>query len=216
MTTSVFYPQDDCSNDANTPDTNRDADDYLAVGSGNGDTRYEFFVKFDISILENETISSAKFRFYCYASDGSDPMYIKKVLDDSWVEETLTWNSKPVRGSIIFNGTMGQATSDWYECEDSAIASYVYAQRGKYLSICVDGGRAGHYNFFRDKEYNPDCELVVVHFTSALPHGQVMWVNGEAQISNTRNIMWVNGSPSKRVREPDDVPPSITMKMGSA
>jgi len=175
--TTTFYPDDDAPVDRHEPDDTHDAGGWLAVGTGTtGETypRYHSYLKFDLSSLAGATIISAKFRLYAYASNGYRPFYIKKVADDSWTEETITWNNKKAQGATIYTGACGEGIG-WKEHSHADIATYVDEEKGGDLSVAymrIEGVGDKDYNFYRDKEYSSGSvkpELVVVYTTNADP-----------------------------------------------
>lgn len=105
----TLNPIDDCSVDADYPNTNYQSSGYLAVGSQDASvSRYQFFTKFDLSSLAGKTIISAKLKLYVYASASGQSFYIKKVADNSWIETGITWNNQPVMGDTIYTGSTGE------------------------------------------------------------------------------------------------------------
>jgi len=167
---TTFYPLDDCSVDEREPNNNVDAGGYLAIGSigiGGHPARYRFFMKFDLTSLEGKIITSAKFRLYCYVSEGSKPFYIRKVANDSWIEETITYNDKPDTGDIIYTGAVGEGVG-WVEHEHEDITTYVDEEKGNLLSVWYGPIDTSSYQsekaYYRDKEYDGGsvkAELVI-------------------------------------------------------
>jgi len=165
---TTFYAVDDCYTQIIAPNDNHDGST-LAVCSATTTSqpvRYNSLLKWDISALDGKVINSAKIRLYIYASGGTLPFYIRKIADDGWIEETVTWNTMPDRGDIIYQGLCGEP-GGWNEHEHIWIAEYVDEEKGDFISVwygAIGTDYAGDYNFYRDKEYDGGSvqpELVV-------------------------------------------------------
>ena len=73
-----------------------------------------FLLKFDVTGINSQTVTNAKLCLYNVdgASAGGDFYH---VSDDSWQEETVTWNNAPAADTTLL-GSLGQVSANtWYE-----------------------------------------------------------------------------------------------------
>lgn len=106
--TMMLAPIDDTYVYNLTPTTNYGAAPGLASGeivSGNSLNLWTSFLKFDLSAIpDNLTVTSATLHMYqvngagFIRTTGTNAAY---VADDTWTEDTLTWGSQPVIGTVL-------------------------------------------------------------------------------------------------------------------
>lgn len=120
QTSVQLSPTDDAYVKDTAPDTNYGSWGSLYVGTYSGDGANErAYLKFDLSSLpDNAVIVSAKLYAYTYLGASSDPVNISAyvVSDDSWDENTITWNNKPPEGQWLDRDlvdTDGKHWSEW-------------------------------------------------------------------------------------------------------
>lgn len=161
MPTMTFNPVDDASVDRNNPDTKLGTSDTLLAGSTT--ERYNFYLKFDLSALAGKTTGAVTLKLYQYTGAGSANLYIKKVDDDTWTEEEITWNTKPATSDTLHTFPAGSGAA-WREYESLALTQYIAAEVGELTSLAFTGGATSHYRFYRSKEYSAGAnkpELIV-------------------------------------------------------
>ncbi|NJE31112.1 DNRLRE domain-containing protein [Thermococcus sp. 18S1] len=119
-TTVQINPTDDAYVKDTTPDTNYGSYGSLYVGTYYKDHANErAYLKFDLSsIPDNAVIVSAVLRAYTYSGAYSTPVNISAyaVSDDSWTEDSITWNTKPSAGELLDKDlvdTDGRHWSTW-------------------------------------------------------------------------------------------------------
>ena len=121
-TTNIFNLIDDAYTESGTSvDTNFGSIDNILIKSvsGMGDGTRNGYMKFDLTdILNNnllEEVSRVYLNFNVYYSNKTMDFNVYKVLDDSWSENTITYNNAPpfsdVVASFSTNGSVGGAYS---------------------------------------------------------------------------------------------------------
>jgi hypothetical protein len=75
-----------------------------------------FLIKFDVSGLNGKQVVRAKLRLYNVdpSSKGGD---FYAVSDNSWQEETLTWNNAPVAQTTLVGSIGSVSANNWYEVD---------------------------------------------------------------------------------------------------
>ncbi len=86
-------------------DDNFGADDDLVVKSAS-DEKYtrRSFLRFDLSGYQASSIESAAFKGYVHSHQSpgvSVPLSLYAVNEDAWDENSITWNSQPVSGTLL-------------------------------------------------------------------------------------------------------------------
>ncbi|WP_297462260.1 DNRLRE domain-containing protein [Thermococcus sp.] len=104
-TTAKLKPTDDAYVTDARPDGNYGSSGSLYVGTYYRDhSNYRTYIKFDLSGLpKNAIIVSARLHAFTYVGAYSKDVNISAyaVENDSWSEDTITWNSKPLRGEFL-------------------------------------------------------------------------------------------------------------------
>ncbi|MBP1913042.1 DNRLRE domain-containing protein [Thermococcus stetteri] len=94
QTSVQLPPTDDAYVYEKYPDSNYRDKDYIWVGYYNGGE--VAFLKFNLSSLpKNAQIQSAEVCLYDYGLYGTPVISAHAVSDDSWTEDTITWNNAP-------------------------------------------------------------------------------------------------------------------------
>lgn len=104
----TLYPTADARVDQANPDQNFGLDEHFVVSTfllEEQEFNQRSFLKFDLTPLPSGAlITSAKLRCFAYAI--SDPLtgvtdvQARRVTDDSWVEDGITWNNQPAYGDV--------------------------------------------------------------------------------------------------------------------
>lgn len=73
-----------------------------------------FLLKFTVTGIGSRTVASARLRLYCVdpASVGGD---FHRLLDTSWSESAVTWNTAPAAEAATFAALGTVAAGNWYE-----------------------------------------------------------------------------------------------------
>jgi hypothetical protein len=110
--TVILIPTQDADINENDPDTNSGFSSYLTVSQTPNKRTY---LKFDFSTIPSEAIiQSATLQLYQSGYEGSgDRIYDLYLVNNSWNEDTITWNS--VLGNITGDVFTTQATIDILE-----------------------------------------------------------------------------------------------------
>jgi len=109
----IFSPLDDATVKSNSPDINYGAARELQADNAPYDN---FLIKFEVSGLNNRPVLSAKLRLHTVnESDHGGDLYY--VADNTWVENSVTWNTAPLAGSTAL-ASLGPVIKDtWYEVD---------------------------------------------------------------------------------------------------
>jgi hypothetical protein len=108
-------------------------------------------------------IPLAKLRMYVSDVSGHEQS-IKPVVDNTWTEQTLTYNNRPEKGASVSTFTPG--SSGWMEVD---ITSFVSANTGSILSFAIDSSGSNAYGFHSAEATSNRVELVVYHGASFSP-----------------------------------------------
>jgi len=122
-----FAPIDDTYIASGSPTTNYGPATTLQVD--NSPIKH-FLIKFDVSGLNGQQVTSAKLRLYNLdaSSKGGD---FYAVSDNSWQEETLTWNNAPVALTTLLASLGSVSANNWYEVDLTSLITGdgTYSQR---------------------------------------------------------------------------------------
>jgi len=147
------------------------------------DGEFQVYLKFDISSLPaSAVITSAKLKLYGYSGSQNYPdghAYLKKVNDDSWNEEEITWNNKPSMGETISYFYFPGGTEKWYEFD---VKDYLVSKLGStYISfgICKDYKHNGFcpYISFHSKEHGTSHPVLEIKYTYSEGGGEFAFRN---------------------------------------
>jgi len=79
-----------------------------------------FLLKFNVSGLNGQHVTSAKLRLYNVDPSGKGGDFYA-VSDNSWQEETITWNTAPVALTTLLGSIGSVSTGNWYEVDLTAL-----------------------------------------------------------------------------------------------
>jgi hypothetical protein len=109
----IFTPVDDATIKSNSPDLNFGLAGQLQADNAPYDN---FLMKFDVSGINNRPVLSAKLRLYnVNQSDSGGDFYY--IADNTWSENTVTWNTAPIAGSNPIASLGPVAKYIWYEID---------------------------------------------------------------------------------------------------
>ena len=150
--TVEYIPVDDAYVHSSNPDTNYGSDTRLKVDSYYA-TVYSY-IKFDLSnfTLHVERIVSAKLRLYVFSYSNSESyeLTVKHVSDDSWSEESITYNNKP--GAESSPSASSQVSGNtWIEIDVTNILVQKISENDKIISFRLERCFAAD---FASKEYS--------------------------------------------------------------
>lgn len=100
------------------PDKNNGSNQSIIV-TNNGSNRREAYFKFNIAQLQDQAqVRSAKLKFWATNSDAKGGTKEHQVLlaGNNWDEATITWNNKPVPGSVVASVNIDPGWK-WYEVD---------------------------------------------------------------------------------------------------
>ena len=132
--------------------------------SSNPEANRQAFLKFDLSSLSS--IVSAKLRIYNSGNAGD--IELLKVLNDTWLENDITWNTKPTSADAL--GTYVMTSNDTYdldvtdyilsEFEDDKLASFML--RGSTSNFLTISSKEGSFAPELIVEYDSSQTLAVI------------------------------------------------------
>jgi len=94
-----------------------------------------------------------------FVSDtSSNPQNLRTVADDSWTEQTITYNNRPPKGPVVWIFTPGSV--GWLEID---ITSLVAGDAGSIMSLAIDSTGSNAYAFSSAEATSDRVELVVYH-----------------------------------------------------
>ena len=102
----------------------------------------ESYLKFDLRSTTT-TVSKATLRMWVVNGSGGQQR-IKAVASNTWTEGTLTYNSRPAKGTTLVSFTPGSTTGVWREVD---LTTAVNAARGSFLSLASDTSSSDGYDF---------------------------------------------------------------------
>lgn len=115
------------------------------------------FLKFDLSTLpEGATILEAKLYLYCWWGEADLDAQSRSVENDTWSEDTITWNNQPAYGSVLDTVALTrEARGTWRSWDVTSFVQDEFAG-DKVASFCLRAAiedKRGWYKF-RSKEYD--------------------------------------------------------------
>ena len=100
-----------------------------------------------------------------FVSDtSSNPQNLRTVADDSWTEQTITYNNRPPKGPVVWIFTPGSV--GWLEID---ITSLVASDAGSIMSLAIDSTGSNAYAFSSAEATSDRVELVVYHGAGPTP-----------------------------------------------
>ena len=120
-----------------------------------------FLLKFDVTGINSQTVTNAKLCLYNVdgASAGGDPstgsgQRFHHVSDDTWQEETVTWNNAPAADTQVLASLGAVSPNTWYEVD---LTSHVTGDGTYSLRVSDSVGGAD----YSSKEGTNDPKLLV-------------------------------------------------------
>lgn len=109
----IFSPRDDATIKSKSPDINFGLESDLQADNLPYDN---FLLKFDVAGVNGRPVLSAKLRLHnVNESDMGGDLYY--VADNTWDENTVTWNTAPIAGSTILASLGPVSKNTWYEID---------------------------------------------------------------------------------------------------
>lgn len=135
-TTGDITASEDSQVSANNPTTNYGTSDILTVGLGNtGQGIYRAIYKFNVTVPTGAIINSAILSITTYDNLYGSPANtgVYPVTDNSWAENSITWNNQPSAGILIqsFNTPYNAGTVNY------TVTTFVNSQLGAGGSIPI-------------------------------------------------------------------------------
>ncbi|WP_246112290.1 CBM96 family carbohydrate-binding protein [Thermococcus aciditolerans] len=178
--TIQINPTDDAYVKDTAPDSNYGSYGSLYVGTyymDNADERA--YLKFDLSgIPDNAVIVSAVLRAYTYSGAHSTPVNISAyaVSDDSWTEDSITWNTKPSAGELLDKDLVDTDGYHWsvWNVTDFVKAEFSGDKVASFVLISDVEGKVTESISYNSKEskYGNHPYLEVVYYVPEGPQYQ--------------------------------------------
>jgi hypothetical protein len=99
------------------------------------------FLRFDLGDLPDE-IGAVNLRVYGNVADSGGSVTthnVYEVVDESWAEATVTWNTKPALGSVVTTFTVDSDTPAWYNIDVAEIVRQRIADGHDQLILGLAG-----------------------------------------------------------------------------
>lgn len=161
--------------DGNFANNNYGANTTMQVKSDASGFTRNSYLKFDYNSFIGSNAASALLRVYASSvnTDASRVVSVYGITDTSWGESTITWNNKPVAGTLLGTFTITNQAGVWYEFD---VTSYIQNNMStKKVSFrLVNEGAAGSKNdvTFNTKEAGSSRPQLVIS-GSAQPGGRI-------------------------------------------
>ena len=199
--TSIFYPTEDTYVDSGKPDVNFGGDSSLNLTTPTKDITREAYIKFNPQV--DGDIVAATLRL---GADRNIDFGIYPVADNSWQEDTMTWNppnSPPAMGDLpiaLNPGFLALATNDgWF----AADVSTYFTENGT-KSIGLVRAPKSNVRSIQSSESATPPELIIEYIipTSQTNHSPYFHANTFASTEATANIKY-SGDISSEATDPD-------------
>ena len=98
------------------------------------------YLKFDLSALDAKTVGGAYIQVYCTAastSSGKRRINLRRISDNRWEGDKITYINAPQSGNIIARGEIGSAKT-WMKLDVTDCVNEMLAKRQKLLSFALD------------------------------------------------------------------------------
>lgn len=166
-TVTILAPVDDCFANKQYPDNVNNGTTFFSMNYTSNRHRVPY-LKFDVAALAGKTIESAM--LYLYQDDrlpsgwGRGSVMAYEVDDDTWLEESLTWNTRPALGALL--DTVSCVQSDtWYGWNVKSWVAEVVAAEDDYVSLALDRAYGNGLSRFKSKEYDTLDPYLVIEYT---------------------------------------------------
>ena len=146
----TFTPLDDAHIQSANPTNNYGSATELQVDQS---PVKHFLLKFDVSGVNGQTITNARLRLYNVDAAGMGGKFYH-VADDTWQEETVTWNNAPVADTTLLAQLGAVSLNTWYEVDVTSLVT----GDGVYSFRISDSQGGADYS---SKEGAHDPELVL-------------------------------------------------------
>ncbi len=185
--TLTFAPADDATIRASSPNSVYGARTSLEVDN---DSEKHSLLKFVVNGVDGRQVLDAKLRIYNVDSsrEGGD-WY--ELIDNSWQEETVTWNTAPIGEPSLPIASLGRVDSgNWYEISLTSLVDDdgIYGLKGKSTS----SNGADYTSKEGASGFGP--QLVITAGTpppdDSMPPSPPTGLSGTASGSNTVDLNW--------------------------
>lgn len=122
----TVFPSDDSYVVSGDPDGNYDWDSALFVGY-TSDVKYGYaLLKFDVSALSS-LASGFQVKLKNAGTSGSGVIGIYSVINDSWLENTVTWNNQPAHVALLDSKSY-VALGQWIIFQSASLDNFIKSQ----------------------------------------------------------------------------------------
>lgn len=137
-------------------DTNYGSLNEFVVKAGGSSYMRKAYLQFDLSDISGYTAQQARLKLFVNETQNNAtvPLYAHAVGDNSWQEETLTWNTQPVTGGTIASGEA--ITGEWVtfnvtdyvntQINNQAVSFMLYDDAITNLKIDINSREAASLN----------------------------------------------------------------------
>jgi hypothetical protein len=142
-------------------DTNYGTITYLYTGSDTNSYNYSTFIKFNLSAIPSgSTIDDSSLSLYEYSGCTVSNTSIYNVSNQTWNEDSVTWNNNPGNGSLIDTIEVGGVTGNWYTWNVTSWVSSEFQNNNMNASFkLTENAFDNNACVFYSKEYTTDISL---------------------------------------------------------
>ena len=140
----------------------------LLISKATNDDKWkrEIYIKFDISSIIN--VGSARLRLFGSLLNNQNPscaVQVFNVSDNTWSENTITWNNKPAaNGSALGNATVSGTTDQNYEWDVTSAVQTAKTAGNQHISLKVVNTTVttGSYTDFNSRQADANVPVLIV------------------------------------------------------
>lgn len=170
-TTETFTAVGDTTNSLGATTTNYGTNTLVTAGMPSSTGEFQGLVKFNLSALQHRKILGAKLRLYANAQGGTTaPLLDIFKVTSTWDEATVTWNTRPSRGTTSLGQVKATTLSMYYEInlQYDQLQSWIDVGDNYGLVLKENGTTVG-YTQFQSRENTFKPELTLTHQDTQLP-----------------------------------------------
>ncbi len=118
--TLIFSPSDDAYVRSDQP--NASFGTAITIQTDNSPVKH-FLLKFNIAGIGSRTVQSARLRLFNVETSAQSGGVFRQVLNTTWTQTGLTWNTAPVAEATTVASLGPVATGQWYEVDLASIVT---------------------------------------------------------------------------------------------
>ncbi len=206
------------------PDTNFDGTDGLAVGKGMSGQLTRSYLKFNLShIPDGAAFIQVTLHVYLDSAFGSDdePISVYYSSDDSWTEQTITWNNAPSYNALATDTIDSPASPDmfvplnWYSWDITSDVVATLSGNKILTSVLVQDNEVSSSSgigktFMEDEANHFNASYISIEYTT--PQITDLTIDGESSGPYTEYVQDSTPLFEWVFTDPDTTPTSDTQR----